>query len=247
MAAVVNRARRGVGNIGLLQHRAMCKSRNQHGLGWGRADTNLPSLSLKFCDKSAASEAPGEEPRTGLLLKYSGLGSWKVNWPLPRGLGTRCGPKRLDCPKEDGGAGRIAASGEDVSMAVQEVGACTDAVACFYVSGETRRCRAARIDCRMPLGAAELEVDKLEGSRAQVGAERGGSARDAAGCSGFWSPGDRVDINRRRPPRVHLLRKSPGAKGRRLLGPNFSFLSSSGATRAVCGFGAGRTRERGSL
>ena len=40
-----------------------------------RQDTNLASLSLKFCDRSAASEAPGEEPRTALLLKYSGLGS----------------------------------------------------------------------------------------------------------------------------------------------------------------------------
>ena len=57
-----------------------------------RQDTNLASLSLKFCDRSAASEAPGEEPRTALLLKYSGLGSWKVNWFLPSGLGTRCGP-----------------------------------------------------------------------------------------------------------------------------------------------------------
>lgn len=195
---------------------------------------------MKFCDKSAASEAPGEDPRTG-LLKYSGLGSWKVNWPLPRGLGTRCGPKRLDCPKEEGGAGRIAASGEDVSMAVQEVGACTDAVACLYVSDETRRCRAARIDCRMLLGAAELEVDKLEGFEG-AGRRRDGFARDAVARE---SPRGRVDINRRRPPRVHLLRKKSGAKGRRLLGPNFSFLSSSGATRAVCGFGfvAGRTRE----
>ena len=62
-----------------------------------------------------------------MLLKYSGLGSWKVNWFLPSGLGTRCGPKRLGCPKVEGGAGRIAASGEDVSMALQDSGACTNA------------------------------------------------------------------------------------------------------------------------
>lgn len=39
-----------------------------------------------------------------------------------------------------------------------------------------------------------------------------------------------------------------GCKSRRSQGPNFSFLSSSGATRAVCDFGpgpGGRTRERG--
>jgi hypothetical protein len=111
----------------------------------------------------------------------------------------------------------------------------------FYVFGDqTRRCRAARVDCRMPLGAAELEVDKLEGSKAQVGARM---VLHRMQC--HWSPRDQVDINRRRPPRVHRLRKSSGAKGRRLQGPNFSFLSSSGATRAVCGFGtgSGRTRE----
>jgi len=107
MAAVVNNARRGVGNIGLLA-----------------------SLSLKFCDKSAASDVPGEEPGTALPLKYSRPGSWKVNWFLPSGLGTRCGPKRLDWPKLVGGAGRIAASGEDVSMALQDNGACTDAAVC---------------------------------------------------------------------------------------------------------------------
>src|SRR3954452_10265132 len=92
--------------------------------------TNLASLSLKFCDKSAASEVPGEEPGIALPLKYSCLGSWKVNWFLPSWLGTRCGPKRLDWPKVEGGAGRIAASGEDVSMALQDNGACTDAVVC---------------------------------------------------------------------------------------------------------------------
>jgi hypothetical protein len=48
---------------------------------------------------------------------------------------------------------------------------------------------------------------------------------------------------------VAPVERCSGAKAARLLDPNFSFLSSSGATRAVCGFGfgAGRTREGGSL
>jgi hypothetical protein len=96
MLAVVNKARRGVGNIGLLFYCLMCKSLGLHtAFDEEEEGTNLTSLSLKFCDKSAASDAPGEEFRRDLLLKYSGLGSWKVNWFLPSGLGTRCGPKRL--------------------------------------------------------------------------------------------------------------------------------------------------------
>lgn len=96
MVAVVNRARRGVGNIGLLFHCLTCKSLHLYtALVEEEQGTHLTSLSLKFCDKSAASDAPGEEFRRVLLLKYSGLGSWKVNWFLPSGLGTRCGAKRL--------------------------------------------------------------------------------------------------------------------------------------------------------
>jgi hypothetical protein len=96
-------------------------------------------LSLKFCERSAASDVPGEEPRTGLLVKYSGLGSWKVNWFLPSGLGTRWAPNMLGWPKVEGGAGRIAASGEDVSMMLQNSGACTNAAVVLVDVG--RDCR----------------------------------------------------------------------------------------------------------
>ena len=179
----------------------MCKSLGQRGLCKGKAGTNLASLSLKFCDRSAARDAPGEEPRTDLLLKYSGLGSWKVNWPLPSGLGTRCGPKRLDWPKLEGGAGRIAASGEDVSMTLQDVGACTNAVVLLYGSGVCRRCRETVSTAGCSACSTEGEVACFEG-------REGRSSEEALRCMQGLREcrGDQVGVNQRRPPRLHLLR-----------------------------------------
>jgi hypothetical protein len=220
----------------------MCKSLSQRRLSRGRVGTNLASLSLKFCDRSAARDAPGEEPRTDLLLKYSGLGSWKVNWPLPSGLGTRCGPKRLDWPKLEGGAGRIAASGEEVSMTLQDVGACTNAVVLLYGSGVCRRCRPTVSTAGCSACSTEGEVACFEGREGR--SSGGSSALHARASRVSWRSGWRQLATT---TSVAPVERCSGARAERLLGPNLTFLSSSGATRAVCGFGAGRTREGGSL
>ena len=64
-------------------------------------NTNLASLSLKFCDRSAASEAAGEDPL--MPLKNSWLPRcnaflsrmFKEEELGPRGLGPKGGPKRF--------------------------------------------------------------------------------------------------------------------------------------------------------
>ncbi len=179
IVAVVNSARRGVGNIGLLEASATSVSHGEPGStsqAWPRGrkggkGTHLASLSLKFCDRSAAREAPGEEPRTALLPKNSAPGSWKVNWFLPSGLGTRRGPKRLDWPKLEGGAGRMAASGDEVSMPMQDNGACTSAgrecllLLVFYRRDRRRRRVGAGVRSTDDGGEVEVEVGGVDRGR----------------------------------------------------------------------------------
>lgn len=94
--------------------------------------TYLASVMLKFCDRSAARLTVGEEPWTVVFrLKYSGRGGCRVNWspklkftladPKPVLYGWEMcmrGRKRSFCPPKVGGAGRMAAKGEDVSIIV---------------------------------------------------------------------------------------------------------------------------------
>lgn len=104
-----------------------------------------------------------------------------MNWFLPSGLGTRRGPKMLlGWPKVEGGAGRIAASGEDVSMTLQDKGACTDVAVCrcmgrIYVVVEVKRFLAVESE-KMHAARATLTRCVVE---QDVGRFRGSSALDA--------------------------------------------------------------------
>lgn len=152
----------------------------------GVSGTDLASLSLKFCERSAANDAAGEEPRTPLRLKYSALRSWNVNWPLSRGLGTRCGPNRLGWPKAEGAAGRMAASGDEVSMTPQGAGACAEKVAACYwyvwVLAYARRLGERRSASRVLLSACSTGTLPV-GRRLGLGCLRGREGRAAQGVT----------------------------------------------------------------
>lgn len=75
--------------------------------------------------------------------KYSGFGRWKPNCP-----GARCEPKMVPWPKVEGAAGRNAASGDEVSIVLQDIAACSGVVVGEVVHGVSMLGTSRKLEVR---------------------------------------------------------------------------------------------------